>query len=38
MRISKNEIKAIKEGDNSLDKSAEIYLLGSRNVDSAKGG
>ncbi len=38
MRISKNEIKAIKESVNSLDKGAEIYLFGSRNVDLAKGG
>ena len=38
MRISKNEIKAIKESINSLDKGAEIYLFGSRNVDLAKGG
>jgi predicted nucleotidyltransferase len=38
MRISKNEIKAIKESVNSLDKGAEIYLFGSRNVDIAKGG
>jgi len=38
MRISKNEIKAIKESVNSLDKGAEIYLFGSRNVDVAKGG
>ncbi|MFV1975888.1 MAG: nucleotidyltransferase domain-containing protein [Candidatus Scalindua sp.] len=38
MRISKNEIKAIKESVNSLDKGAEIYLFGSRNLDLAKGG
>jgi Nucleotidyltransferase domain. len=38
MRISENEIKAIKESVNSLDKGAEIYLFGSRNVDLAKGG
>jgi predicted nucleotidyltransferase len=38
MRISKNEIEAIKESVNSLDKGAEIYLFGSRNVDVAKGG
>ena len=38
MRISENEIKSIKESVNSLDKSAEIYLFGSRNVDSATGG
>lgn len=38
MRISKNEIKAIKESVNSLDKGAEIYLFGSRKVDVAKGG
>ena len=38
MRISKNEIKAIKESVNSLDKCAAIYLFGSRTVDAAKGG
>ncbi|KHE94151.1 MAG: nucleotidyltransferase domain-containing protein [Candidatus Scalindua rubra] len=38
MRISENEIKAIKESVNSLDKGAEIYLFGSRNIDHAKGG
>ncbi|MBT3878607.1 MAG: nucleotidyltransferase domain-containing protein [Candidatus Scalindua sp.] len=38
MRISENEIKAIKESVNSLDKGAKIYLFGSRNVDLAKGG
>ncbi len=38
MRISKNEIKAIKESVNSLDKGADIYLFGSRNLDLAKGG
>jgi predicted nucleotidyltransferase len=38
MRISKNEIEAIKESANSLDKGAETYLFGSRNVDVAKGG
>ena len=38
MRISKNEIEAIKESVNSLDKGAEIYLFGSRNLDLAKGG
>ena len=38
MRISKNEIKAIKESVNSLDQGAEIYLFGSRNLDLAKGG
>ncbi len=38
MRISKNEIKAIKESVNSLDKGAKIYLFGSRTVDVAKGG
>ncbi len=38
MRISKNEIKAIKESVNSFDASAEIYLFGSRTVDVAKGG
>lgn len=38
MRISKNEIKAIKECVNLLDKGAEIYLFGSRTVDVAKGG
>jgi len=38
MRISNNEIEAIKESVNSLDSSAEIYLFGSRTVDVAKGG
>ncbi len=38
MRISKNEIGAIKESVNSLDAGAEIYLFGSRTVDVAKGG
>lgn len=38
MRISKNEIRAIKESINALDKGAEVYLFGSRNIDVAKGG
>ena len=38
MRISKSEIKAIKESVNSLDKGAKTYLFGSRKVDVAKGG
>ncbi len=38
MRISKNEIGAIKESVCSLDAGAEIYLFGSRTADVAKGG
>lgn len=38
MRLGKDEIKAIKESVNALDKGAIIYLFGSRNVDVAKGG
>ncbi len=38
MRISRNEIEAIKESVNSLDAGAKIYLFGSRTVDVAKGG
>ncbi|MHC4269490.1 MAG: nucleotidyltransferase domain-containing protein [Planctomycetota bacterium] len=38
MRINNKETVAIKECINSLDKSAEAYLFGSRTVDVAKGG
>ncbi len=38
MRLNNNDMNAIKECINSLDKSSEVYLFGSRTVDVAKGG
>lgn len=38
MRLNSNDMNAIKECINSLDKGAEVYLFGSRTVDVAKGG
>jgi uncharacterized protein len=38
MRLTENEIKAIKNSILSEDKKAKIYLFGSRVVDDKKGG
>ncbi|MFQ5714313.1 MAG: nucleotidyltransferase domain-containing protein [Candidatus Scalinduaceae bacterium] len=38
MRLNNNDMNAIKECINLLDKDAEVYLFGSRTVDVSKGG
>lgn len=38
MRLSDNEVKAIKEVVGNIDKDARVYLFGSRAYENAKGG